>query len=488
MATAVRRFPSWILLGLLAAALPATEAWSAASVTMSPSSGASGREVTLTSSGFDLDGIGYNTGFFILANGVPAGLLGACPAESRANCSIQVNLPGVPSGTIEIEGNNSNGESDTAEYEVAEPIFRLAPACAAPGDTVTVAGRFFGVQSAAAIYFDDSLISGSAANYPDESGQFEFTFQIPTASPGVHVVKAENSYGTVKTQKTYYEVPCAIVGEVTQIEGQGLNLVGPGNILTPLAVGDPIRKSDTVDVPLNGGGRVTFQDNTSFSLSPVLVNGQNVPFNVNDFDYTPQENSGPSFFSLMQGTFGYTSGGAGQNDPGSEHGIIDTVFGAIGIRGTAFWSKFDPATQTQAIYLSSGQVSVTPWDTGLPSIHDAPVAIVFSSTEVTTSAIPDGDGDGVPDPVDNCSVVANASQRDANGDGFGNLCDADLNNSGGVTAADYAILRSVIGQSATASATAAAADLNGSGSVTAADYAILRSKIGTAPGPSGLTP
>ena len=100
----------------------------------------------------------------------------------------------------------------------------------------------------------------------------------------------------------------------------------------------------------------------------------------------------------------------------------------------------------------------------------------------------DTDGDGVPDAADNCSNAANAAQLDANGDGYGNICDPDLNNSGMVTAADYAILRSVLNQSAGSGPTAAAADLNGSGNVTAADYAILRSRINTAPGPSGLHP
>lgn len=55
------------------------------------------------------------------------------------------------------------------------------------------------------------------------------------------------------------------------------------------------------------------------------------------------------------------------------------------------------------------------------------------------------------------------SQRDTDGDGYGNRCDGDLNNSGLVTTADFAILRSVLNQSASASPTAAAADLNGSG-------------------------
>jgi hypothetical protein len=97
-------------------------------------------------------------------------------------------------------------------------------------------------------------------------------------------------------------------------------------------------------------------------------------------------------------------------------------------------------------------------------------------------------GDGVTDDLDNCTLVPNPSQLDADGDGYGNACDADLNNSGTVTAADFAIMRSVLGQSASASPTAAAADLNGSGTVTAADFAILRSYLGKPPGPSGLHP
>lgn len=100
----------------------------------------------------------------------------------------------------------------------------------------------------------------------------------------------------------------------------------------------------------------------------------------------------------------------------------------------------------------------------------------------------DGDGDGVPDTLDNCRDVANPGQQDANGDGYGNRCDADLDNNGTVTVADYGILRSVLGLPASASPTAAAADLDSSGRVTTTDYALLRGRLGTAPGPSGLRP
>ncbi len=98
----------------------------------------------------------------------------------------------------------------------------------------------------------------------------------------------------------------------------------------------------------------------------------------------------------------------------------------------------------------------------------------------------DSDSDGVVDTSDNCRLTANPLQQDANADGFGNICDADINNSGTVTTADFGLLRSVLGQAAGFSPTAAASDMNSSGTVTTADFGLLRARLGTAPGPSGL--
>ena len=66
-------------------------------------------------------------------------------------------------------------------------------------------------------------------------------------------------------------------------------------------------------------------------------------------------------------------------------------------------------------------------------------------------------------------------------DGCGNTCDADVNHSGVVSTADFAILRATLNQSASSGPAAAAADLNGSGTVTVADFTILRARLGTAP-------
>ena len=110
------------------------------------------------------------------------------------------------------------------------------------------------------------------------------------------------------------------------------------------------------------------------------------------------------------------------------------------------------------------------------------------SVVLRMAMLTDSDADAIADYRDNCTLVANRTQLDADHDGYGNICDADLNNSGMVTTGDFALLRSVLNKSASSSPTAAAADLNGSGTVTTADFAILRARLNTAPGPSALVP
>jgi hypothetical protein len=96
-----------------------------------------------------------------------------------------------------------------------------------------------------------------------------------------------------------------------------------------------------------------------------------------------------------------------------------------------------------------------------------------------SSAI-DSDADGVPDDADNCVAAANANQRDTDGDGFGNLCDADLNQDCIVNATDLGAFKTVFFSSD------ADADFDGNGTVNAGDLGILRLGFFLPPGPSGL--
>jgi arylsulfate sulfotransferase len=104
----------------------------------------------------------------------------------------------------------------------------------------------------------------------------------------------------------------------------------------------------------------------------------------------------------------------------------------------------------------------------IPSLHAANVGVMR-----------DSDIDGVLDSADNCVWSANPDQRDTDGDGFGSVCDPDLNNDGIVNLADYSVFGSVW-QSSNANA-----DLDGDGFVSWTDLQILIDKFLGAPGPKG---
>ena len=90
----------------------------------------------------------------------------------------------------------------------------------------------------------------------------------------------------------------------------------------------------------------------------------------------------------------------------------------------------------------------------------------------------DTDGDGVADDTDNCTLVANADQRDTNGDNIGNICDADLSNNCTISFEDLGIMKSVFFTDN------ADADLNGNGSVSFDDLGLMKAAFFGTPGPS----
>ncbi len=105
----------------------------------------------------------------------------------------------------------------------------------------------------------------------------------------------------------------------------------------------------------------------------------------------------------------------------------------------------------------------------------------IGADEVVIVLTPDTDGDGVVDTQDNCTLVANADQRDTDADNFGNMCDADLDNSGGnVNLTDFSLFRIAFGSAD------GDADFDGSGVVDLTDFSTFRILFGSPAGPSGL--
>ena len=117
----------------------------------------------------------------------------------------------------------------------------------------------------------------------------------------------------------------------------------------------------------------------------------------------------------------------------------------------------------------------------------ASLLIAGLSLAAAAESAPDTDGDGVPDSLDNCKNVANpppVSDCDTDMDGYGNLCDADLNNDGLVDGLDFIGFQEC---------SASGGDPDGLGcdldcDTLSDDLSSFRAayQAGTLPGPSGL--
>jgi hypothetical protein len=116
-------------------------------------------------------------------------------------------------------------------------------------------------------------------------------------------------------------------------------------------------------------------------------------------------------------------------------------------------------------------------------------AFAIDNLTIGNIVLSDSDSDGIPDEDDDCIDAPNGpllpdaggqAQLDSDNDGYGNICDADLDNDGHVDTIDYLYFRLLF------LTQAPVADFNGSGGlVNISDYAIFRTLFGNAPGPSG---
>ncbi len=89
----------------------------------------------------------------------------------------------------------------------------------------------------------------------------------------------------------------------------------------------------------------------------------------------------------------------------------------------------------------------------------------------------DADGDGISDLRDNCVYYSNPTQTDADEDGAGNRCDADLDNDGRLNAVDIGLFKLAFLSAPGDDAWNAAADFNDDGVVNALDLGILREQF-----------
>jgi hypothetical protein len=145
--------------------------------------------------------------------------------------------------------------------------------------------------------------------------------------------------------------------------------------------------------------------------------------------------------------------------------------------GLVGYYRFDERSGT-ALADATGRCAPGTLVAGEPGNGDWLAASQGAGTVPSLTGVADTDGDGVPDDTDVCLLAADPDQRDTDGDGYGNRCDPDLDQSGLVNTIDLALFRAAL------FTTDPDADFDGDGTVSLSDLAILKEFFLAAPGPS----
>jgi hypothetical protein len=187
-----------------------------------------------------------------------------------------------------------------------------------------------------------------------------------------------------------------------------------------------------------------------------------------------------SMFHDTLGNLAYydTSGGSGQ--PG------------WGLSNTGPFSNIQPSPYWSGLEYVPNPYTGTAWlfvfrqanQGGGGKSGDAFAWAVHTGDIGTAVTVDDFDGDGIPDDQDNCSAAVNYDQRDTDGDGYGSLCDGDLNNDGATNTLDLNLYKLAHRTTVGDANYNPDADFNGDGTINTLDLNIYKGLHRKPPGPS----
>ncbi|VAW65702.1 hypothetical protein MNBD_GAMMA09-3266 [hydrothermal vent metagenome] len=158
--------------------------------------------------------------------------------------------------------------------------------------------------------------------------------------------------------------------------------------------------------------------------------------------------------------------------------------GDLGIIGSEVLTPGDPINSIIPARLNTNGIKRMP-PLGRTIVDTAGSGVISSwiSKIDVCDIYPDTDTDQIRDNVDNCTLTMNASQLDTDSDSYGNICDADFDNSGYVNSIDLGIFKNAFFTSGNI-----VEDINADGVVNSLDLGLFKQLFAQPPGPSAANP
>jgi len=118
-----------------------------------------------------------------------------------------------------------------------------------------------------------------------------------------------------------------VAGRVKTLTGQAW-LVDAAGARTPVEIGTPVARGDSIETAADGAVGITFRDETRISIGPASL------VSIDDFLFAPEADQLSFAARIARGTLYYVSGAIARLAP--ERVSVATPEGTVGIRGTAF--------------------------------------------------------------------------------------------------------------------------------------------------------
>ncbi len=221
----LRIFALALALSLPFVLIPATPALALPEITLSPSSGSVGTQVTVSGTGFDsFTGTDIN----IFFDGVE---ISASPLSVPGNGTFTASFivpDNAESGTAYVSVTTVIGGEVTKSFIVEEPQIELDIDMGAVGTMVNVEGRGFYAGGAVNLYY---YRDGGRVSVGDEvagdTGEFTYSFSIPNSTAGSHKIKVEDVLDNV-VEANFEVIPAIMVGPSSGAIGDELTVSGAG--------------------------------------------------------------------------------------------------------------------------------------------------------------------------------------------------------------------------------------------------------------------